>query len=64
MVTSFQSAMDQARLFHSGIGKPPDPEGMAFIYEDNAASKPIAFTTVRFAREFCEADLFYTWRKA
>jgi hypothetical protein len=56
--------MDQARLFHSGIGKPPDPEGMAFIYEDNAASKPIAFTTVRFAREFCEADLFYTWRKA
>jgi len=60
MTIELQTALDQARLKGSG---PDVSEGMAWIFEDKPIGEPLGIFTVRFAREFCESDSLYVWRK-
>jgi hypothetical protein len=65
-MTSLEIALDAARKAQVNSLLPADPdtrEGMAWIFEDNPISKPVAVTTTAFARKFCADDPFYTWRK-
>lgn len=60
MTLEMQTALDKSRL----AGMAPDiSEGLAWIFEDKPIGKPIGIFTARFAREFCESDSLYVWRK-
>ena len=39
-------------------------EGMAWVFEDTPASKPLGLFTIGFAKAISEADPLYTWREA
>lgn len=74
-MTSLEIALNNARLAQAAtqltllqIAAGPDHtpdlrEGLAWIFEDRPSSKPVACTTVAFARKFCADDPYYIWRK-
>jgi hypothetical protein len=60
MENNLQRALDLAQA----VGRKPDlSEGMAEVFEDTPESKPILICSAVFAREVCESDSLYVWRK-
>lgn len=62
MLTNLEQALNRVRQ----SGQNPDlSKGMAELFYcfENNSMHPIAIVTVAFARQFCESDPYYTWRK-
>lgn len=60
-MTALEIELNRIRL---GGERPEVTKGMAFVFEDTPQSKVVGLFTLAFAKAFCEADPFYTWRAA